>query len=35
MAGIWGSGEMVLPTGPPGELGVVNGHPDGGKIPEL
>jgi hypothetical protein len=26
---------MALPGGPPGELEVVDGHPEGGKIPEL
>ena len=35
MAGIWGNGETALPGDPPGELEVVSGHPDGGKIPEL
>ena len=35
MAGIWGQGEMALPGDPPGELEVVDGHPEGGKIPEL
>ena len=35
MAGIWGGGEMALPGDPPGELEVVDGHPEGGKIPEL
>ncbi len=34
-AGIWGGGEMALPGDPPGELEVVDGHPEGGKIPEL
>ena len=34
-AGIWGQGEMALPGDPPGELEVVDGLPDGGKIPEL
>ena len=33
--GIWGNGEMALPNDPPGELEVVEGMPDGGKIPEL
>ena len=33
MAGIWN--EQALPTDPPGELEVVHGHPEGGKIPEL
>jgi Mn-containing catalase len=35
MAGIWGNGEAALPGDPPGELEVVDGPPDGGKIPEL
>jgi Mn-containing catalase len=35
MAGIWGKGEKALPGDPPGELEVVDGPPDGGKIPEL
>ena len=35
IAGIWGNGEMALPDDPPGELEVVEGMPDGGKIPEL
>ncbi len=35
MAGIWGKGEMALPGDPPGELEVVDGHPEGGKIPDL
>ena len=35
MAGIWGNGEKALPTDPPGELEVVDGPPEGGKIPEL
>ena len=35
MAGIWGNGEVALPDDPPGELEVVDGPPDGGKIPEL
>ena len=34
-AGIWGNGETALPGDPPGELEVVDGHPEGGKIPEL
>ena len=33
--GIWGNGEKALPGDPPGELEVVDGPPDGGKIPEL
>jgi Mn-containing catalase len=35
MAGIWGRGEMALPDDPPGKLEVVDGMPDGAKIPEL
>ena len=35
MAGIWGNGEMALPGDPPGELEVVDGHPEGGKIDDL
>ena len=35
MAGIWGQGEQALPGDPPGELEVVNGLPEGGKIHEL
>jgi len=35
MAGIWGNGETALPGDPPGELEVVDGHPDGGKIHQL
>lgn len=35
MAGIWGNGEMALPGDPPGELEVVEGMPDGGKIHQL
>ncbi|MFC7475236.1 manganese catalase family protein [Dankookia sp. GCM10030260] len=35
IAGIWGGGEMALPGDPPGELQVVNGMPEGGKIHEL
>ena len=35
MAGIWGNGEMALPGDPPGELEVVDGIPDGGKIHQL
>ena len=34
-AGIWGQGEMALPGDPPGELEVVDGLPEGGKMPEL
>lgn len=35
MAGIWGNGEVALPDDPPGELDVVEGMPDGGKIHDL
>ena len=35
IAGIWGNGETALPDDPPGELEVVEGMPDGGKIHEL
>jgi Mn-containing catalase len=35
MAGIWGNGETALPTDPPGELEVVDGMPQGGKIHDL
>jgi Mn-containing catalase len=35
MAGIWGNGEQALPTDPPGELTVVDGMPEGGKIHQL
>jgi Mn-containing catalase len=35
MAGIWGGGEKALPDDPPGELTVVEGMPDGGKIHDL
>jgi Mn-containing catalase len=35
MAGIWGNGATALPVDPPGELEVVEGVPDGGKIPDL
>ena len=35
MAGIWGNGEQALPGDPPGELEVVDGYPEGGKISEL
>lgn len=35
MAGIWGKGEMALPDDPPGELEVVEGLPQGGKIHDL
>lgn len=35
MAGIWGNGEVALPADPPGELEIVDGLPDGGKIHDL
>ena len=35
MSGIWGNGEMALPGDPPGELEVVDGHPEGGRIHNL
>ena len=35
MAGIWGGGEQALAGDPPGELEVVDGLPEGGKIHEL
>src|SRR3954469_23257621 len=35
MAGIWGNGEVALPDDPPGELTVVEGMPEGGKIHQL
>ena len=35
IAGIWGNGEQALPGDPPGELEVVEGMPDGGKIQQL
>ncbi len=35
MSGIWGNGEMALPGDPPGELVVVDGMPEGGKIHQL
>src|SRR5215203_6867922 len=35
MAGIWGNGEKALPSDPPGELEVVDGMPEGGKIHDL
>jgi Mn-containing catalase len=34
-AGIWGNGEVALPGDPPGELELVDGHPDGGKIADM
>ena len=35
MSGIWGNGEQALPGDPPGELIVVDGLPEGGKIHDL
>ena len=35
MAAIWGNGETALPGDPPGELEVVEGAPEGGRVPEL
>jgi Mn-containing catalase len=35
MSGIWGNGEVALPNDPPGELTVVEGNPEGGKIHQL
>ena len=35
MSGIWGNGEKALPGDPPGELLVVDGLPEGGKIHQL
>lgn len=35
IASVWGNGETALPGDPPGELEVVEGMPDGGKIQEL
>ena len=35
MAGIWGNGETALPGDPPGELEIIDGIPDGGKIHDL
>ena len=35
MKGIWGNGEQALPGDPPGELEVVDGAPEGGKIHDL
>ncbi|MBY0252681.1 manganese catalase family protein [Methylobacterium fujisawaense] len=34
-AGIWSNDEVALPGDPPGNLEVVDGLPEGGKIPEL
>ena len=35
MSGIWGNGEMALPGDPPGDLEVIDGMPEGGKIHDL
>lgn len=35
IAGIWGNGEQALPGDPPGELEVVDGMPEGGKMQQL
>lgn len=35
IAGLWGNGEQALPGDPPGELMVVDGMPEGGKIHQL
>jgi Mn-containing catalase len=35
MAGIWGNGEQALPGDPPGDLEIVEGAPEGGKIHQL
>ncbi|WP_338662066.1 manganese catalase family protein [Pararoseomonas sp. SCSIO 73927] len=35
IAGVWGNGEQALPGDPPGELTVVDGMPEGGKIHQL
>jgi hypothetical protein len=35
MSGIWGNGEQALPTDPPGELVVVDGPPEGAKMPDM
>lgn len=35
MKGIWGGGETALPGDPPGELEVMDGHPEGGRIHDL
>lgn len=35
ISGIWGNGEVALPDDPPGELEVVEGMPEGGKIQQL
>ena len=35
VAGVWSNDEVALPGDPPGRLEVVDGYPEGGKIPEL
>lgn len=35
MAGIWSNDEVALPGDPPGELEVVDGYPEGGRIHEM
>lgn len=34
-AGVWSNDEVALPGDPPGNLEVIDGLPEGGKIPEL
>jgi Mn-containing catalase len=34
-AGVWSNDEVALPGDPPGQLEVVDGYPEGGKIPNL
>ncbi|GAN49983.1 Mn-containing catalase [Methylobacterium sp. PvP062] len=34
-AGVWSNDEVALPGDPPGNLEVVDGLPEGGKVPEL
>ncbi len=34
-AGVWSNDEVALPGDPPGSLEVVEGYPEGGKMPEL
>jgi Mn-containing catalase len=34
-AGVWSNDEVALPGDPPGNLEVVDGLPEGGKLPEL
>ena len=35
MSGVWSNDEVALPGDPPGNLEVVDGPPEGGKIPQL